>query len=100
MFGFQPSGSRPCSECGAAIGIDGHVCDEERRRWHQLFLVNAEIEQLEHEVRAYLSSPEGRFEAFYAERERLAAAAKLPQERTAADDALRAGARASTQSTI
>jgi len=77
MFGVEPSASLPCPECGAPIAFDGgeHVCDEERRRWHQLFLVNAEIEQLEHEVRTYLSSPEGRFEAFYAERQRLAAAA-------------------------
>jgi hypothetical protein len=77
MFGYQPSASLPCPECGTAIAMDGgdHVCDEDRRRWHQLFLVNAEIEQLEHEVRLYLSSPEGRFEAFYAERQRLATAA-------------------------
>ena len=77
MFGYQPSASLPCPECGAAIALDvgDHVCDEDRRRWHQLFLVNAEIEQFEDEVRAYLRSPEGRFEAFYAERERLAAAA-------------------------
>ena len=77
MFGFPPPVSLPCPECGAAITLDGydHVCDEERRRWHQLFLVNAEIEELENEIRAYLRSPEGRFEAFYAERQRLAAAA-------------------------
>ncbi len=76
MFGDQSFASLPCPACGAAIALDGgdHVCDDDRRRWHQLFLVNAEIEQLEHEVRAYLSSPEGRFEAFYAERQRLAAA--------------------------
>lgn len=76
MFGFPPPVSLPCPECGAAIPLDGgeHLCDEERRRWHQLFLVNAEIEELENEVRAYLRSPEGRFEAYYAERQRLAAA--------------------------
>jgi hypothetical protein len=74
MFGFPPPTSLPCPECGAAVSLDGgdHVCDEERRRWHQFFLVNAEIEELENEVRAYLRSPEGRFEAYYAERQRLA----------------------------
>ena len=77
MFGFPLPTSLPCPECGAALSLDGgdHVCDEERRRWHQLFLVNAEIEELENEVRAYLRSPEGRFEAYYAERQRLAPAA-------------------------
>jgi hypothetical protein len=37
--------------------------------------VNGEIERLEDELRDYLSSPEGQFEAFYAERERLLDAA-------------------------
>lgn len=54
---------------------EGHECDEERRRWHQLFLVNGEVETLEHELREYLSSPQGRFDAYYAERERLLGAA-------------------------
>jgi hypothetical protein len=77
MFGFPSPAALPCLECGAAISVDGsdHVCDEERRRWHQLFLVNGEIEALDDEVRTYLSSPQGQFEAFYAERQRLAAAA-------------------------
>jgi hypothetical protein len=77
MFDFPASSSVPCPDCGAVIASDGgsHECDEERRRWHQLFLVNAEIASLDHELRAYLSSPEGRFEAYYAERERLLRAA-------------------------
>jgi hypothetical protein len=72
MFGFPAPSSLPCPECGAPIALDGgdHECDEERMRWHQLFLVNEEIESLEDEVREYLSSPRGRFELFYAERER------------------------------
>jgi hypothetical protein len=76
MFGFPAPASLPCPECGAAIPLDGgdHVCDEERRLWHQLFLVNTERERLDAELRAYLDSPEGRFELYYAERERLRAA--------------------------
>jgi hypothetical protein len=74
MFGFPAPASLPCPECGAALSLDGdgHECDEERRRWYQLFLVSGEIAALEHELREYLSSAQGRFEAFYAERERLA----------------------------
>lgn len=77
MLGFPGPSCLPCPDCGAPIQLDGgdHECDEERRRWHQLFLVNDEIERLEDEVRQYLRSPRGRFEAFYAERERLLRAA-------------------------
>ena len=77
MFGFPAPSSLPCPQCGAAISFDGegHQCDEEQRRWYALFLVNAEIERLDDELREYLSSPQGRFEAFYAERERLLEAA-------------------------
>jgi hypothetical protein len=77
MFGFPAPTSLPCPDCGASIALDGegHECDEERRRWYQLFLVTGEIAALEDELRDYLSSPEGRFEAFYAERERLVSAA-------------------------
>jgi hypothetical protein len=77
MFGFPTPSLLPCPDCGAAISIDGdeHVCDEERRRWHQLFLVNAEVEELDDELRTYLDSPQGCFELYYAERERLTAAA-------------------------
>jgi hypothetical protein len=77
MFDFPAPSSVPCPECGAVIAPDGggHECDEERRRWHQLFLVNTEIASFERELRAYLSSPEGRFEAYYAARERLLRAA-------------------------
>ena len=73
----SPAPSLPCPECGAAIVLDGedHECDEERRRWHQLFLVNTEVASLDEELREYLSSPIGRFESFYAERERLLRAA-------------------------
>jgi hypothetical protein len=77
MFGFPAPTSLPCPECGATLSLDGegHECDEERRRWYELFLVSGEIAVLEDELREYLSSPEGRFEAFYAERERLFRAA-------------------------
>ncbi len=77
MFGFPAPSWPPCPDCGAVIALDrdGHECDEERRRWHQLFLVNTEVASLELELSEYLSSPHGRFEAFYAERERLLRAA-------------------------
>jgi len=77
MFGFPPASSLPCPDCGAAISIEEgeHLCDEERRRWHQLFVVNVEVEALDDELRSYLYSPQGRLEFYYPERERLSAAA-------------------------
>jgi hypothetical protein len=77
MFGVPPPSSLPCPDCGAAISIEEgeHLCDEERRRWHQLFVVNVEVQELDNELRTYLDSPQGRFELYYAERERLTAAA-------------------------
>lgn len=77
MFGFPAPSLLPCPDCGAAISIeeDEHVCDAERRRWHELFLVNVEVAKLDDELRTYLDSPQGRFGLYYAERERLTAAA-------------------------
>ena len=77
MFGFPtPPSSLPCPDC-AEISIEEgeRVCDEERRRWHQLFVVNVEVEALDDERCCDLDSPQGRFEVYYAERERLNAAA-------------------------
>jgi hypothetical protein len=56
----------PCLHCGASIarGDDAHVCDEERRLAYDLFHFDGELGQ-------WLVTPEGRFEQYYAERNRL-----------------------------
>ena len=74
MLGLPAPESPSCPECGLPITLE-HECDDERRRWHQLFLVNVEVQQLDRELRAFFDSPRGRFEAYYAQRERLLEAA-------------------------
>jgi hypothetical protein len=63
----------PCDRCGASIETradTGHVCDDERRLDFALFEFRSEIEAFEDGLRRWLATPQGRFEAFYAEWER------------------------------
>ena len=63
----------PCDECGASVPVGGrgeHVCSEPRRLDYQLFQLRAELAAFEDQFAAYLESPQGRFELWYAERER------------------------------
>ena len=68
----QPS-SMPCPECGASVAQaerEEHVCDRERWLTYQMFQLREELEQLEAEIGAYLSSARGRFEVWWAKRQR------------------------------
>jgi tellurite resistance protein len=63
----------PCAECGASVPVgarDEHVCSEERRLAYELFKHRAELAAFEDQFAAYLESAHGRFELWYAERER------------------------------
>jgi hypothetical protein len=63
----------PCSECGASVeraGKDGHVCDRGRLLDFQMFQLKDEVAAVDDEFGAYLDSPRGRFELWWAERER------------------------------
>ena len=68
----------PCEDCGASVARaerEAHVCEEQRRVQYELFrLVRSEVAALEEELASYLATPEGRFHAWYAERERRRAA--------------------------
>jgi hypothetical protein len=71
----QMFGSRymPCPDCGASLERrqnDSHECDLERWLDYQLFQLRQTTERFEEELAAYLSSPHGRFELWYAQRER------------------------------
>lgn len=66
----------PCPECGVSVRaaeLDEHVCSPDRWLDYQVFQLREEIEAFEAELAAHLSTPRGRFELFYAERERRAA---------------------------
>ena len=79
MFSFfSEHAFMPCEDCGASVGRAeraGHICEEKRRIQYQLFrLVHSEMAAFEDELRSYLKTPEGRFHAWYAERDRRRAA--------------------------
>jgi hypothetical protein len=64
----------PCPECGASVERDAdHSCDRDRWVDYNVSRLRPELDRLEHEVGAYLDTPQGRFEAWYAERRRDAA---------------------------
>ncbi len=68
-----PSRYLPCPECGASLESDDdqHECDIERWLNFTLFQLRDELEGFEQALALFLASAHGRFEAFYAERERF-----------------------------
>jgi hypothetical protein len=63
----------PCTDCGASVAReerDEHVCDLERWLDYRVGRLRPELDALEDEFGAYLQTPRGRFEAWYAERRR------------------------------
>ena len=64
----------PCPECGESVARterEEHVCDRERWLTYQMFQLRDDVERFETEVGSFLSSPEGLFALWCAERERL-----------------------------
>jgi hypothetical protein len=64
---------RPCSGCGDELPVRAlreHVCDWWRWLDHQVALRSDELERFETDLGDYLGSAGGRFELWYAERER------------------------------
>ena len=79
MFGsfLQPQ-FMPCPECGASVPtaeLDLHECSESRRLDYQMFQLRTEVALFDVQLAAYLASPRGRFDAYYALRDRLRVAA-------------------------
>lgn len=63
----------PCSECGASVAVaeeHEHICDGERLVDFAVFQLRDEVSGLGAEIENYLSSPHGRFEQWFADRER------------------------------
>jgi hypothetical protein len=78
VFGSLPQSDHlPCPACGVSLShadLDEHVCDRERWLSYQIFQARDEIDSFDTELAAYLSSPKGAFELWYAERARRLAA--------------------------
>ena len=73
MLSLPPPAHMPCDRCGASVetrSAGAHRCDDARRLDYAVFGLRGEIESFEEELRTWLATPRGRFELFYAERER------------------------------
>lgn len=73
MLSLPPPRFMPCSHCGASVerGAEAqHECDDGRRLDFRLFQLRPEIEAFDAQLGAWLATPSGRFERFYAERAR------------------------------
>ena len=69
---FQPR-FMPCPDCGASCiraELDEHACDPERFVDFALFQLRSEVALLQESVWSYFESARGRFELWYAERQR------------------------------
>jgi hypothetical protein len=65
----------PCEHCGASVerGAEtAHECDDDRRLEFHVFGLRDQIESFDGAWTAWLHSPHGLFEQFYAERTRHA----------------------------
>jgi hypothetical protein len=72
---FPEPDEMPCPDCGASVAREDahrHECEPDDMLDHRLFLERVEPEPvtLSEELAAYLASPRGQFEAWYAERQR------------------------------
>jgi hypothetical protein len=68
---------RRCEGCGdelSARALRTHVCDWWRWLDYQVAVRRDELQRFELELGDYLGTPRGRFELWYAERDRLRAA--------------------------
>jgi hypothetical protein len=78
MFGSLPQPAfMPCQHCGASVARSqqsDHVCDEAQRISYEHRQVRLATDRFDTELTRWLTSPAGRFEVFYAERERRHAA--------------------------
>jgi hypothetical protein len=62
-----------CPDCGASVAREdahAHECEPDDVLDYRLFLERVEPVTLNEELAAYLASPRGQFEAWYAERQR------------------------------
>lgn len=70
---FVQSRFMPCPDCGLSVEraqAAGHQCDPERRLDYAVFTLRHESVAVDEEIEAYLATPQGRFEVWYAARER------------------------------
>lgn len=74
MFGiFREPSFMPCEECGESVARadrEQHTCSPGRKLDYELFQLRSELAEFDAQLSAYLASPQGRFDVFYAKRRR------------------------------
>jgi len=79
MFAYFPHAQfQPCPDCGAPVVEeqgDLHHCDRRRFVEYQMLLLRPEVARFEEQLTAWMRTPQGRFETYYAARDRLGLAA-------------------------
>ena len=75
MLSWYPQSQySPCPECGAPVLIEEetvHRCERQRYVEYQMLLLRLQISAFEHQFNDWLHTPQGRFAAYYAARQRL-----------------------------
>jgi hypothetical protein len=69
---MYPSRFMPCVECGASVEqskLQKHRCQTEQLVEYQVFRMHAAIARFEEDLKAYLHSSRGKFEAWLAARQ-------------------------------
>jgi len=74
---YPQSQYTPCPNCGAPVLVDEetvHQCERTRYVEYQMLLLRLQIAAFDQQFNDWLRTPQGRFESFYAARQRLIAA--------------------------
>ena len=75
MLSWHPQSQySPCPECGAPVLIEEetvHRCERQRYVEYQMLLLRLQISAFERQFNDWLHTPQGRFAAYYAARQRL-----------------------------
>ena len=69
MIAFPQPRYMPCLDCGASVSrreTELHTCEPERRLEFAFLQLRGEREEFQEQFTAYLESPRGRFEVWYA----------------------------------
>jgi hypothetical protein len=73
MFTLPEPRYMPCDDCGASLARaerESHVCDPQRQVSFAFVQLREERQGFDEQLRAYLESPRGLFDVWYASRRR------------------------------
>ena len=74
MLALPPPRFTPCERCGASVErevAESHICERQRLVEYALFQLRDGVASFAADLTAWLETPPGRFESFYASYRRL-----------------------------